>query len=402
MATPGVSGIGSPNLAGTSDTGCIVSNQTSSLSNERHPVAEVVVPRRGVTYGERLPGEPDSVPSCHGGDAATAPRVPTASNATGALAALFSRVSRNADRVIIPLNARANDAADDGPAFYCIHSIAGGAGTDFLDIAKLMSQVRFFGIQAPNKKIRDPQFGGSVHSVVDLYARAIINSQPRGPIMVGGWSAGVPIALEVAQNLRARGRDVDLLVAIDGKPENAPGGLPAWHPRYVLDAIVNFPGWVRYDLFAPDRSSSVLLRLGIQVRVVVRKVLARLTGATQVSGDDLNGVVDNFSRYPALQQAFMKRLYHALMTHQYNKYPGRVVVYEASVGRCCNLPQLGRVWRHLAPRSEIVRIRGTHLSILRAPNVNRLAEDLQKRITAIMPGVAESEARAHGHGDGSA
>src|ERR1700750_790476 len=77
--------------------------------------------------------------------------------------ALFARVSRNSARVIVPIN----DASlhDDGrrPAFYCVHSASGVAGTDFMELAQLLNtDVRFFGIQAPPKLMPQDDFGQSI------------------------------------------------------------------------------------------------------------------------------------------------------------------------------------------------------------------------------------------------
>lgn len=76
----------------------------------------------------------------------------------------------------------------------------------------------------------------------------------------------------------------------------------------------------------------------------------------------------------------MKRFYDALLRYVPEKYFGNVVAYEAKTKPLYRLPQVGRIWRMLAPQSEIVDVDGTHLSILREPRVNALAEDLCKRL----------------------
>ena len=85
--------------------------------------------------------------------------------------------------------------------------------------------------------------------------------QPRGSIRLIGWSAGAIIALEIAQQLCARGRDVPLLVALDGAPCNTGAGLGTRDPRYIMKLIANLPPWIR-----DDRTSDWPLR-GIRTRL---------------------------------------------------------------------------------------------------------------------------------------
>ena len=68
--------------------------------------------------------------------------------------ALFAHASRNSERAIVPINDCALDTATPRPAFYCVHSASGVAGTDFLDLAKCLEPtIRFYGIQAPPKRM---------------------------------------------------------------------------------------------------------------------------------------------------------------------------------------------------------------------------------------------------------
>jgi thioesterase domain-containing protein len=61
------------------------------------------------------------------------------------------------------------------------------------------------------------------------------------------------------------------------------------------------------------------------------------------------------------------------------KYSAEVVVYEASVTPLLYLPQLGRIWRNLAPQAQIVSIIGTHIGMMHEPYVAALAQDISAR-----------------------
>ena len=71
-----------------------------------------------------------------------------------------------------------------------------------------------------------------IETMAAVYVDALLQVQPEGPYLLGGFSFGGPIALEMARCLRAQGRDVALLVLIDSKffveePSVTQGASPA-------------------------------------------------------------------------------------------------------------------------------------------------------------------------------
>src|ERR1700723_4479339 len=168
------------------------------------------------------------------------------SAATNTLA-LFAMTSRNAERAILPLNSCALATDAPRPAFYCVHSASGVAGTDFLDLAqRLEPTIRFYGIQAPPKQMPDTEFGNSVDSIAEYYAEALSKFQPTGPLLIGGYCVGAVIALAMGDKLRARGREVGPLLAIDGVPENVGAAMSRWRAQYWLELARNVRGWFNH------------------------------------------------------------------------------------------------------------------------------------------------------------
>lgn len=76
-------------------------------------------------------------------------------------------------------------------------------------------QLGFYGIQTPTKK-RNTEFSASIESISQYYVDNLIEFQPEGSLVLGGHSTGAIIALEMAQQLLARGREVSLLIILDG------------------------------------------------------------------------------------------------------------------------------------------------------------------------------------------
>lgn len=311
----------------------------------------------------------------------TATDLPESTARRAASRALFARVASRGDRIVLPLNANAAAADQAGtPALYCIHSLSGAGGADFLPLAgRLGGAVRVYGVQAPPARMRDASFGASLASLAALYANAIAETEPSAGLVLAGWSAGAVIALEVAQQLRRRGREVSMLVAFDGAPVIPGAGLRRWDPRYALAVAARLPVWLR-DMRAMEkrfRTSAMLRRL--------RSLLARLGRAALLREPEatvrLRGVID-LEHYPPAEQAFMARLHDAIHAYEPQPWPGPVVVYEAGITPALTLPQYLERWRRVAPQAELVRLDGNHITIMREPRVADLAGDLALRLTA--------------------
>jgi len=303
--------------------------------------------------------------------------------------ALFAGVSRKSERVIVPLNDSALNLNASRPALYCVHSISGTVRTDLIDLAHQLEPVRFYGIQAPPKLIQDVEFGETVESVADYYADALMNFQPRGLLILGGYCAGAVIALEMANNLRARGRDVGFFFAIDGAPENTGGAISHWRPRYWLELARNLPGWFAHsDLMRNASLKAWVHSVAKNLAGIARGAMGLNQGEKLGGGYTMDALMD-LTPYPPAHRAFINRLFSALFRYFPKTYERDVVVYEAAITSLLYSPQYGRAWRMVAPQSEIVRITGTHIAMMHAPYVDELANHMRMRIERVSSRISE-------------
>jgi thioesterase domain-containing protein len=308
------------------------------------------------------------------------------SNPTPANSLLFARVVRSSERVLLPINESAVRADTQLPALYCVHSVSGAAGTDFLNLGQRLERtVRFYGVQAPPKLMQDAQFGDSIAGLADHYISALVTFQPEGPLLIGGYCVGAIIALDMAKKLRAMGREVGPVIAIDGAPENV-AVLSAWNPRYWLGLVRNVPRWLLHaDLMRSRSILALLWSLSKHAMAIGKGVLGMSRTQRLGGGYALDRVMD-LSLYPPAQRSFINRLYAAIFTYFAEDYAGEVILYEANVAPLLYQPQLGRIWRKVASRSEIVGVIGTHIAIMHEPYVAALADDMQARITKFFAG----------------
>jgi thioesterase domain-containing protein len=295
--------------------------------------------------------------------------------------ALFAHASRNSERMIVPINDCALDTGTPRPAFFCVHSASGVAGTDFLDLARFLEpSIRFFGIQAPPKRMADVEFGNSVESLADYYAAALNKFQPEGPLLLGGYCVGVVIALAMADRLRGLGREIGPLLMIDGVPENTGVALSRWELRYWREFARNVRGWLSHgDLMRSRTLRSLLWSITNNATAIGKRVIGLKRGQKLGGGYAIEGIMD-VSRYQPAHKSFVNRLFQALFSYTPKSYSGDVVVYEATVKPLLYLPQIGRIWREFAPQSKVVEIVGTHISMMHEPYVGALAKDIQRRL----------------------
>lgn len=278
---------------------------------------------------------------------------------------------------------------------FCVHGVFGEAFVFERLARRLGPDQPFFALQAAG-------VAGTDEPVRDLkemaanYIRAMRSVQPDGPYAVGGLCAGGLVALEMAQQLRAAGNGVSLLVLLDTSARTfvpaAERNVPA-HP--ALDFIRDMPSWLRGfgDLTSAQRSDVLRFNVGLwreRLRSAVRP-------AERMGGD----VVD--PRIPAIGNAFHLSARHrgvarafrdALRAYRPEPYPGRVTLFRARMQALFGSHDPAKGWLPLAQGLfEIRPVPGNHLWMLHEPHVTTLARELA---SALEHSEAQHEARQTG------
>jgi thioesterase domain-containing protein/acyl carrier protein len=100
---------------------------------------------------------------------------------------------------------------------FCIHPGNGGVLT-FVNLAKYFVNERPFYALRPRGFGSDEECFKTFEELVQTYHNAICKRQPHGPYALAGYSAGGPIAFEIAKLIEARGERVGFLGCIDYWP----------------------------------------------------------------------------------------------------------------------------------------------------------------------------------------
>jgi amino acid adenylation domain-containing protein len=253
--------------------------------------------------------------------------------------------------------------AGDAAPFFCVHP-AGGSVLCYVDLARHLDRP-FYGLQA------DEQYENqvSVRELAAQYVAAIQSVQPQGPYLLGGWSLGGVIALEMAQQLTAQGQDVTELLLIDSI-------IPA------LSASVSESSQL-------DMLAGFTLHLGLsQERITaVQALLARLSWEEQwaclVREMKDAGILPADIDTTHLHQRF--RVYqatvHAWLAYRPQTYQGSLTLLRASdrSGRDDSDPTMG--WQKIGTgRLTVTDIPGDHYTLMRQPYVLSLAEQVQRSL----------------------
>jgi enterobactin synthetase component F len=257
-------------------------------------------------------------------------------------------------------------AAGEGAPFFCVPGLGG-------DPMHLRALARRFGLVRPFIALRagppaEGQAEDSLETLARRFAATVIERQPEGAILLGGYSGGAWIAFEMARQLTARGRDVALLAVIDSRE-------PGWRatisgaPAILANFLRNLPAWVREDLARSD-----LRQVTRNIRRTLRWILSREAGPERVM---------DLERYtPAMQEA-IRRNFRQLQNHRQKPWAAEMVLLRCTAQPLLRLhDDLSLGWVAVAGSVRTIILPGNHLTIMREPLVASLAEILNAAIAA--------------------
>jgi thioesterase domain-containing protein len=102
---------------------------------------------------------------------------------------------------------------------FCVHAEAGDVSLYYGLASHLAADVRVYGLPAP---AGDGDAYRSLEQLAARHVHEIKRAQPEGPCRIAGECTGGVLAFEIAQQLRAGGRQVALLALIDAFPCGQP------------------------------------------------------------------------------------------------------------------------------------------------------------------------------------
>ncbi len=246
--------------------------------------------------------------------------------------------------------------------------------------ARLGPDWPMFGLGQPTADL-DTTGPTDVTNVAASYAAEINETAPDGPIVLAAISLGGVVAYELAQQLIAQGRQVELLALFDALgPELASAAAPRQWVAAQLARATTDPG--RYLKEQADR----------QWQRVVR--------TTERGGLAIQRKLGLRSEQRLEIRRFIEDNVQAQLSYHYDPYPGRLLVLKAGDDPLAPAQvEQDMGWRQIALGGiDVEIVTGGHLSMMDEPNVEQVADALSRTLSAIR---SADPAAAVGAGAGS-
>jgi thioesterase domain-containing protein len=254
------------------------------------------------------------------------------------------------------------------PPLFFFHTMGGGLSCYKVLVPLLTGGSTIYGFNAWAEEL---QAIATIRDIVLAYVRELVAIDRTGPYRLLGYSFGGLIAVEVARQLENMGKSVDILALMDIPPTDTRG--IAEDPKRMWETYLSFFGApnILSEKFATDYSSGDGKFLDLSLELKARQMVAR---------DNAEFDIGEYS------EAFLRHIYEtlcrhalALNSHVQSPYSGRVVLYRSTNGQP-PLSQSGFAERFTNIGNEVIELKTDHMSLLTGESVERIAEDLNRRI----------------------
>ncbi|HSS49829.1 MAG TPA: thioesterase domain-containing protein, partial [Thermoanaerobaculia bacterium] len=263
---------------------------------------------------------------------------------------------------LVAIKPATNRDTDQAP-FFCVHPV-GGNVLCYLDLARhLAPDQPFYALQTPDD--RPP--AKSIEEMAARYLAEVRRVQPQGPYRLGGWSMGGLVAFAMARQLAAEGQAPELLALIDTLPPET-ATAPATDEELVAS-------------FAQDMARLLGSNVGISPEELrslpEQEKLAHVVRLGHTAG--LLPADFGLAQIEPLFATFAANL-QASRAYAPEPYTGRLTLWVSEATAAFHAAALD-AWSQLVPAGlDRTLLPGDHYSLLRRPEVERLARELTAQL----------------------
>ncbi|HET7230631.1 MAG TPA: amino acid adenylation domain-containing protein [Longimicrobium sp.] len=292
------------------------------------------------------------------------------------LAELAAAVARAGEGAPAPTLVTLHAGGTRTPVFF-VHP-AGGTVFRYADLARALGPDQpFHGLQARGVSDDLPP-SDRIDEMVERYAAAIREAFPNGPYLIGGWSAGGPVAFALAARLREMGEDAPLAIILDAV---APGHGDDPPPFDDVDLYLRFA----YDLLGTDEAAAAELEAGLRAVPAEEREAAMSRWLARGSAPAPPGMVTQIGRTVRLWAAMDR----ALKGWRPPRYDGDVLLVESELGSPGGTTPPGGLVAGWAPyvggKLEYHVVPGAHATMVLEPWVAPVARAVREALARVAP-----------------
>jgi thioesterase domain-containing protein/acyl carrier protein len=283
--------------------------------------------------------------------------------------------ARAATPALVRLNASDSIAAR-APVF-CVHPI-GGNVLCYMPLARQLGRRRpVYGLQARGLHAGENPYA-SIPEMASAYAREMLEVQPSGPIHIAGWSFGGIVAVEIARQLAAAGRELAPVVVVDTMASIRLAVAPSetdvleGFALELFGAALDGEEWD--EIFSPTS--------GLEREVRIARLIARARA---------DGLVPDGVGSEQLERVFavMRASLESFNTYEQRPFGGELILLrclDAMPGRLRRMHDLigssyedrTNGWGRYCPKVTVVPVQGDHLTIVREPHVAQIGRIIRR------------------------
>lgn len=256
------------------------------------------------------------------------------------------------------------------PPFFCVHPMF-GVVFPYLELAHHLKCDRsFYGLQPLGLDGKSRPLN-KMEAIAAYYIEAIQTLQPHGPYYLGGWSFGGLVAFEMAQQLTQAGETVELLAILD---TTAPCTKPSFFQS--LKFLAKTALWSTLP-FLLDFSALATHRLKSKNPWFSRWQWSAITR-----------LMPEESRLRLLDESAINAMLpivyaNSQATNDYvpQPYSHAIALFRATEQSDANRHDETLGWGELVKNIQLHEVPGNHLSLLKQPHVQVLAQQLRHYLT---------------------
>ncbi|MBM7841338.1 thioesterase domain-containing protein/ubiquinone/menaquinone biosynthesis C-methylase UbiE/acyl carrier protein [Alkalihalobacillus xiaoxiensis] len=218
----------------------------------------------------------------------------------------------------------------------------------------------------------------NIEGMASYYIDEILNVQPEGPYIIGGWSFGGVLSFEIGRQLVDKGKEVQQLIVIDCPSPNYTAGFKEIDDAVFLTSFINeIKGFSGEDI---DISDEIVRGMD----TIDEKIQYIINNSTIASSIDLDQIMNLITVYKTNLEAM--RGYKP--SHKMNTPINLFLSTESESTVLWNINKemdTNQGWNHYSVDSiKRYQIPGNHLTMMTEPKVRFLGEQLEKSMSNLV------------------